>query len=225
MKEVSVLFKELVNEIDTSIKVTSYSSKRFYTCDTKWIRKGKIVFGKTSSDADASSVVTAVVKDTYFEVQSATLVKDVRCPLPFAIVGTKTATNIEWTKADRNLLNKTPLIWLLENHTEKVYGDEASLERDVRLKILFLDETDVTNYYTSDHREQVVEPMLSLEEEFIKVINKKAIYQRLKDFSRDTFSRFGSETENGMLKNILDANLSGIIIDLSVSKYKEPCKC
>jgi hypothetical protein len=152
-------------------------------------------------------------------------VKEVRCPLPFEIVGTKIFTNIEWTKADRNLLNKTPLIWLLENHTEKVYGDEASLERDIRMKVLFLDETDITNYSTSDHREQVVEPMLSLQEEFVKVINNKPIYKRLKDFNRDTFSRFGTETENGMLKNILDANLSGIIIDFSVSKFKEPCKC
>jgi hypothetical protein len=225
MKEVSLLFKEFVDAIDTSINVTSYSNKRFYTCNTKWIRKGKIVFGKTSSGSNATSVVTAVVKDTYFEISSATLVKEVRCPLPFEIVGTKIFTNIEWTKADRNLLNKTPLIWLLENHTEKVYGDEASLERDIRMKVLFLDETDITNYSTSDHREQVVEPMLSLQEEFVKVINNKPIYKRLKDFNRDTFSRFGTETENGMLKNILDANLSGIIIDFSVSKFKEPCKC
>lgn len=225
MKEVSVLFKELVDEIDTNITTTSYSNKRFYTCDTKWIRKGKIVFGKTSSGNSASSIVTSVVKDTYFEVSSATLVKEVRCPVPFDIVGTKIFTNIEWTKADRNLLNKTPLIWLLENHTEKVYGDEASLERDIRMKILFLDETDINNYSTSDHREQVVEPMLSLQNEFVKVLNKKPIYKRLKDFSRDTFSRFGTENENGILKNILDANLSGIIIDISVSKFKEPCKC
>jgi hypothetical protein len=225
MRDISVLFEEIVNKIDTSIEVSSYSSKRFYTCNTKWIRPGKIIFGKTSSDADASSVVTSVVKDTYFEIESATLVKSVRCPLPFPITGTKLATNIEFEKKDKNMLNKTPLVWLLENHSEKLYGLEASLERDLEMTILFLDETDVLNYYTKDHRLQVSEPMIALQEEFEKVINNFALYKRLNSFNRKVFSRFGTETENGMYKNILDANLSGTIITYTVSKYKDACKC
>jgi hypothetical protein len=225
MRDISVLIDEIVDKIDTSINVSSYSNKRFYTCNTKWIRVGKIVFGKTSGDADASSVVTSVVKDTYFEIESATLVKSVRCPLPFVITGTKLATNIEFTKKDNNLLNKTPLIWLLENHSEKIYGIDSSIERDLEMTILFLDETDVLNYYTKDHRLQVTEPMIALQEEFEKVINNFALYKRLISFNRKVFSRFGTETENGMYKNILDANLSGTIITYSVSKYKDACKC
>jgi hypothetical protein len=225
MRDISVLFEEIVDNIDTSIEVKSYSNKRFYTCNTKWIRAGKIIFGKTSSNTEVSSVVTSVVKDTYFEIESATLVKSVRCPLPFAITGTKLATNIEFTKKDNNLLNKTPLVWLLENHSEKLYGIDSSLERDMEMTVLFLDETDVLNYYTKDHRLQVSEPMIALEEEFEKVINNFALYRRLISFNRKVFSRFGTETENGMYKNILDANLSGIIITYSVSKYKDACKC
>ena len=225
MRDISVLIDEIVDKIDTSINVTSYSNKRFYTCNTKWIRVGKIVFGKTSGGADASSVVTSVVKNTYFEIESATLVKSVRCPLPFVITGTKLATNIEFTKKDNNLLNKTPLIWLLENHSEKIYGIDSSIERDLEMTILFLDETDVLNYYTKDHRLQVTEPMIALQEEFEKVINNFALYKRLISFNRKVFSRFGTETENGMYKNILDANLSGTIITYSVSKYKDACKC
>lgn len=225
MRDISVLFEEIVGKIDTSIEVNSYSNKRFYTCNTKWIRVGKIIFGKTSTGSDASSVVTNVVKDTYFEIESATLVKSVRCPLPFVITGTKLATNIEFAKKDNNLLNKTPLVWLLENHSEKIYGLEASLERDLEMTVLFLDETDVKNYYTKDHRLQVSEPMIALQEEFEKVINNFALYKRLSSFNRKVFSRFGTETENGMYKNILDANLSGIIITYSVSKYKDACKC
>lgn len=225
MRDISVLFEEIVDKIDTSIEVNSYSNKRFYTCNTKWIRVGKIVFGKTSTDADTSSVVTAVVKDTYFEVESATLIKSVRCPLPFVITGTKLATNIEFTKKDNNLLNKTPLVWLLENHSETLYGIDSPVERDMEMTVLFLDETDVKNYYTKDHRLQVSEPMIALQEEFEKAINKFSIYKRLEKFNRKVFSRFGTETENGMYKNILDANLSGIIITYSVSKYKDACKC
>ena len=225
MRDISVLFEEIVSKIDTSIEVKSYSNKRFYTCNTKWIRAGKIIFGKTAGNTDATSIVTLVVKDTYFEIESATLVKSVRCPLPFAITGTKLATNIEFTKKSNNLLNKTPLVWLLENHSEKLYGIDSSLERDMEMTVLFLDETDVLNYYTKDHRLQVSEPMIALEEEFEKVINNFALYRRLISFNRKVFSRFGTETENGIYKNILDANLSGIIITYSVSKYKDACKC
>ena len=225
MRDISVLFEEIVDKIDTSIEIKSYSNKRFYTCNTKWIRAGKIIFGKTSTGADASSVVTNVVKDTYFEIESATLVKSVRCPLPFVITGTKLATNIEFAKKDNNLLNKTPLVWLLENHSETLYGIDSSIERDMEMTVLFLDETDILNYYTKDHRLQVSEPMIALQEEFEKAINKFSLYKRLEKFNRKVFSRFGTETENGMYKNILDANLSGIIITYTVSKYKDACKC
>jgi len=225
MRDVSVLLEEIVDKIDTTINVSSYSNKRFYTCNTKWIRVGKIIFGKTAGGADATSVVTSVVKDTYFEIESATLVKSVRCPLPFPITGTRLATNIEWTKADTNLLNKTPLIWLLENHDEKLFGIDSPIEREMSWTILFLDETNIEQYYTKDHRLQVTEPMIALEEEFEKVINNFALYKRLGTFNRKVFSRFGTETESGMYKNILDANLSGTILTYSVTKYKDACKC
>jgi hypothetical protein len=149
----------------------------------------------------------------------------VRCPLPFVITGTKLATNIEFAKKDNNLLNKTPLVWLLENHSETLYGADSPVERDMEMTVLFLDETDVLNYYTKDHRLQVSEPMIALQEEFEKAINKFSLYKRLERFNRKVFSRFGTETENGMYKNILDANLSGIIITYTVSKYKDACKC
>ena len=93
------------------------------------------------------------------------------------------------------------------------------------MKILFLDETNILDFTIEQHRQQVVQPMIKLQEEFVKVIDKNAIYKRLKDFNRDTFSRFGKETENGVIKNILDANLSGVIIDISVPKFKDMCKC
>jgi hypothetical protein len=116
-------------------------------------------------------------------------------------------------------------VWLLENHSETIYGMDSSIERDMEMTVLFLDETDVKNYYTKDHRLQVSEPMIALQEEFEKAINKFSLYKRLEKFNRKVFSRFGTETENGMYKNILDANLSGIIITYTVSKYKDACKC
>ena len=61
MRDISVLFEEIVGKIDTSIEVKSYSNKRFYTCNTKWIRVGKIIFGKNSS----SSFIIYFQKELY----------------------------------------------------------------------------------------------------------------------------------------------------------------
>lgn len=228
MIEVGELFRGLVSQIDASIKVTRRQVVTgdnayviHYTCDTKWARYGKMLYGyNDESEILAVSTDEYIITKGYFEEQTSYSLTP-----PFAIVGTPMATNIEWTNYSRNLATKTPLIWLLENHTEKVYGAEASLERDINMKVLFLDETDILKYTIEQHRQQVVQPMIKLQEEFIKVIDENTIYKRLKDFNRDTFSRFGKETENGVIKNILDANLSGIIIDISVPKFKDMCKC
>jgi len=233
MIEVGELFRDIVSGIDCFINVTSRSVSSngqgyviHYTSNTKWARYGKTLYGYDDSQVQFGQEIIAVSKDEYI-ITKGYLAKQTyyRLTTPFPIVGTPIATNIEWTKYSNDLTTKTPLIWLLENHTEKVYGAEASLERDINMKILFLDETNILDYTIEQHRQQVVQPMISLQEEFVKVIDKNAIYKRLKDFNRDTFSRFGKETENGMIKNILDANLSGVMIDISVPKFKDMCKC
>lgn len=233
MIEVGELFRGLVSEIDSFIKVTRrevYNNDGgyviHYTNNTKWARAGKSFYGYDDSQVQFGQEILEVSTDEYIKTKGYLGQQNYyRITPPFPIVGTPIATNIEWTKYSNDLTTKTPLIWLLENHTEKVYGAEASLERDINMKILFLDETNILDFTIEQHRQQVVQPMIKLQEEFVKVIDKNAIYKRLKDFNRDTFSRFGKETENGMTKNILDANLSGIMIDISVPKFKDICKC
>jgi hypothetical protein len=225
MRDISVLFEELVSQINGDIKITSVVGTTFNTCDTKWMRKGKKIWGLTNTDVLKETKIKTLIKDTSFELEDNTIVKGIYLSPPFALVGTKIATNNEFILKDRDLLKKTPLIWLLESHNEKVYNTEASLERDIKMRIIFLDETNVAQYKTTDHRLQVVEPMIALQEEFIKVLNKKPIYKTLKDFNRNVFSRFGVESDKGVIQNILDADLSGIVIEFTTSKYKEPCKC
>jgi hypothetical protein len=33
------------------------------------------------------------------------------------------------------------------------------------------------------------------------------------------------ENDKGMLQNILDANLSGVSLEVTLSRYKQKCKC
>jgi hypothetical protein len=105
------------------------------------------------------------------------------------------------------------------------FGRESVIEFESDLRLFFLDETNVTQYLNSAHRENVVEPMERLLNEFLNVVNSDREYKTVEDYEVITFSRFGVENEQGMFKNVLDANLSGVELRVTLSKYKEKCKC
>jgi hypothetical protein len=226
INEITFEVNELVDQIDTSI-VGTYDSEttQFVSCNTKWARVGKNV-----KDVDGNSyVITAVVTDEYVtlsplghenEPTNVVYLND-----PFWITGTKLATNSEWSKAEKNLMKKTPLIWLLEVIRLRRYGRDSVIEFESDLRLFFLDETNVAQYYTADHRENVVYPMERLCDEFIKVVEANRNYQTIENYDIITFSRFGVERDNGMFQNVLDANLSGVELRITLTKYKENCKC
>ena len=110
---------------------------------------------------------------------------------PFYISGTKIATNNEWTISGNDLTTKTPLAWLLEIIRVRKYGRGNTIDFESDIRMFFLDETDITNYYTKDHRENVVYPMQNLAMEFIEIIQENRQFQTLEDFELITFSRFG----------------------------------
>jgi len=229
MKEVTELFDAIVLDIDSSIKIYSIESlsgnTTIKTCNTKWARKGKKISLELMDDSVLELKIASVINNEEIVVGGTHDIKSVMLLNPFKISGTKTSTNNEWNKADRDLTKKTPLIWLYPNYTEKVYGDEASLERTITMSIAFLDETNPKFQKNEEHIENAVIPMKNLVYEFIKSFNNKAIYKKLKDYSLKTYSRFGVETDSGIIQNILDADLAGVVLTVTLDKFKEPCKC
>lgn len=226
MIEASEYVKDLVLKIDNTIQ-GSYDplTGRTLVCNTKWARVGKVV-----KDAeDKEYLVTELVTDEYLVatplIGETNLSGTIYLPELFFITGTKRATNTEWTIADANLSNKLPLVWLLEVISETGFGKMSAVEKEMDLRLFFLDETDPSQYYTADHREQVVKPMQKLMLEFIKVVENERTYKPIENYRFKTFSRFGVENDKGMLQNILDANLSGVSLELTLTRYKLKCKC
>ncbi len=227
MIDASIYINKIVTQINTSIfgEYDAGSGKTF-VCDTKWARQGKII---TDSN-DVKFRITEIDYDNYIIAEA---IDGSAIPLegliylqnPFYITGTKLATNREWTIVSNNLENKTPLVWLLEIINEVGYGRESSIERDISTRLFFLDETDPAQYYTQDHRKQVVVPMQKLMEAFIEVVNNDRMYEPIDTYNYKTFSRFGVEQDTGVIENILDANLSGVALDLTLTRFKENCKC
>lgn len=227
MDEITQVVSQLVSSIDRSIYGTATATPDVLEfCKTKWGRKGKLiedqsanVFQITAINYDEDMTAVSIPTGTSFSEGEYLL------PEPFFISGTKLATNREWTIADSNLMRKTPIVWLLETIDETRFGRGDSREFEASLRMFFLDETDIKNYYTEDHRREVVLPMQKLVAEFIEAVNSDVRFKAVEDYRMRTFSRFGVENENGMFQNVLDANLSGVELTISLTKFKTNCKC
>lgn len=225
IQDLSDVIENFVQQIDPVITGTwDSATKTFFTTDYKYARIGK----KVTDGANKTFLITNISGNllTLKPLTSTLNVSgNITLPEPFYITGTRLATNNEWNEADRDLMKKTPLAWLLETIRMKVYGRGSSYDWESEFRIFFLDETNVTQYYTADHREQVVKPMTKLAQMFIDIITNDFRFVPFEDYELITFSRFGVEQENGMFQNVLDANLSGVELRLRLIKYKPVSKC
>lgn len=226
MIEASQYIEQIVNNIDTSITGShNVGDGLFYTCNTKWARVGRIVTDVLGNEYR----ITEIETDVYIKVESIVpaLILDNICYLstPYFLTGTKLSANAEWSIVDPNLENKLPLIWLLEIISETGYGKGSAFDRDIETRLFFLDETDPSQYYTKDHREKVVIPMQKLMNAYLESIENLRSYKSIENFRYRTFSRFGVEQDSGVVQNILDANLSGVALELTITRYKINCKC
>lgn len=224
--EISNIVKDLVLSIDNTIVGTfDEASGKTYFCNTKWARIGKQV---TDEGGDIY-LITDIEPNEWIIAEPVNGQNDlngiVYLPELYWITGTKLAANMEWTKANKTVMSKTPLIWLVELIRYRKFGRESTIDFESDLRLFFLDETNVTQFYTADHRDNVVYPMEQLVNEFIGVIKANKSFETIENYEVITFSRFGVEQQNGMFKNILDANLSGVELRINLRKYKQNCKC
>jgi hypothetical protein len=219
IKDISRYVGNLVSSIDNKIiGVYDPVAEVTETCKTKYARPGKYV----TDESNNQFLITEVETDEY--IKSGTADGTLSLAVPYYINGTKIAANREWSIADENLFNKTPIVWLLHDLRYFKYGRESVFDWESDIRVFFLDETDILNYYTKDHITNVVEPMTELALLFIEAVNLDRRYLTIDQYEMINFTRFGTEQENGYFQNILDANLSGVELRLKLTRYKENCK-
>lgn len=219
-KDVSQAVEDLVGLIDnTVLGLYDPFEQKTYTCDTSYARVGKYI----TDQVNGPLLITAVETDEYIVAGNASGV--LTLPEPYFVPGTKISANNEWTKFSNDLTQKTPLVWLLHDVRYVKFGRESVYEWESDLRIFFLDETDIVNYLTKDHIDNVVVPMSKLAGKFIDVVNNDRNYKTLDTYEIVNFTRFGTEQANGYFQNILDANLSGVELRIKLTKYKQNCKC
>jgi hypothetical protein len=220
IEDISQAIEGLVGQLDNTFEgVFNTSLDVIEVCNTKWARAGKML---TFENGDY--LIESISYDQYF-VTGLPQTGVFTLAQPYFVSGTRISANREWTIADNNLMDKTPLVWLLHDIRYRKFGRESVFEWEADLRLFFLDETNTAQFYTRDHIQNVVVPMSKLAEEFIKVVNANRSYLTLDQWEVLNFTRFGTEREGGSFSNILDANLSGVELRITLTKYKENCKC
>lgn len=231
IKDISFDIENVVNAIDNNLYgELNLALKKYETCDAKYSRAGKYLHYVDSNGDLNRTTINYVEDDNVYYLGALQALAPYANPLfwlqkPFFVSGTHISANREWSVFDKDLMKKTPLIWLLETTRVKKYGRESVYDYSGDLRIFFLDETNPAQYKTRDHLEQAVNPMHNLAQLFLNTLAKDVKFKPVDEFELITFARFGVERQDGIFQNIIDANLSGVELRLNLTKYKQNCKC
>lgn len=220
---VYIVREEIVNKMDSTVTVNSFVGNVLSVCNPKWSRIGKTVkdhLGNeyTIMEVDYTNSTITVHPIGAWTFSGTTLLIN----RPTFFVGTPIATNSEWGAFTSDERNKVPFIWMVEPTRETFLGGNASLERNSNLRIVFLDSNDIQQWLTMDTHDNRLQALYYMVEEFVRVIKTNPVFfSEEMPYNVVNFTKFGKETAQGVEKNIIDANLTGIDLTITVSVFPQ----
>ena len=229
-----ILEFEIIDKIDTTVKVVYASPVENNTqvirlCDVKFLRLFGVMwyldeseyFSVLTYNEDGSLTIKA--SNDGIEAYKGQVLK---LKKPFYLKGTPMAVNFEWNKLNQVQGLKLPLIWLLRPIKQKFF-DDSILDRRSELVLYLVCEANFADDWTDELDEKNVIPLLNLANEIVNAINNnKKMFNKVLDWEALDLSKFGTEEKNGMVKNILDAKLSGVELSVSLEvREQTECKC
>jgi len=192
------------------------------TCDTYWIRKYLDI---TINSVEYS--VLSFVKDTSITISSATLVTSTSFVLtaPYYFHGSPMQVNNEFL-IQKNEANKYPLVYLVESLTDSHYDELDSKDKDMNLRIFFLDSFANKNDEVDAHYTNVIVPLNASLNYFVELLKSDSTTL---PFSYDVTNRVKVgvySTNQGNTSQIFEDPLDGVEFVATVTTLKSTnCKC
>lgn len=224
---------EIFANIDKTVEITAIvsaggGSTVVTLCKNKWIRVGQVITDGLSKEwliasiaANGDVTLTDPTSPTALVKRQVLTIKD-----PQYLFGTHWSANNEYTLRGKDSRTKLPLVWLVENIREEEFGIKSSLERNAQLRFYFLDDNNPTQYLNADYRLNVITPMIGLKDAFIQAVKDNLLFDVLESWTTRNLTRFGNENEKGYFENVLDENLSGVELVITLPIFKRgDCKC
>lgn len=186
------------------------------TCNTYWIRK----FLDLTIDGN-SYVVSSFIKDTSITIQSSPLVTvdSFILTAPYYFHGSPMQVNNEFLIQKQDA-NKYPLVYLVESLTDNYYDELNSLDKDMNLRIFFLDSFANKNDEVDAHYSSVIMPLNSSLNYFVEKLKSDSTTL---PFSYDVTNRVKVgvySTNQGNTTQIFEDPLDGVEFVSTVTVYK-----
>ena len=192
------------------------------TCDTYWIRKYLDI---TINSVEYS--VLSFVKDVSITISSTTLVTSTSFVLtaPYYFHGSPMQVNNEFL-IKKNEANKYPLVYLVESLTDNHYDELDGKDKDMNLRIFFLDSFANKNDEVDAHYTNVIVPLNASLDYFVELLKSNPI---TRPFSYDITNRVKIgvySTNQGNTSQIFEDPLDGVEFVATVTTLKSTnCKC
>lgn len=141
--------------------------------------------------------------------------------------GTPIATGTELNQIQR-AVDKTPMIWMMENFTERFNEDDlVRVERETDLRLFFLTQANHFQWMTETSYQKTIRPMRRLMEMFVNALKQDSQFDTLKlTYNVQNYSKFGVYiNEKGMPTNKFADNLSGVEMQFTLVRFKPDCCC
>lgn len=215
---------EIIANIDNSIHVQSVlaagSEYTLTVCATKWARVGLKITDESLTEFTITGVSSNQIVCTGVNPWNG----HGQLQVYKFFIGTQMSTNKEWKEFDSDERKKVPFIWMVEPTKEEVQPRGSSVERISDLRLIFLDDNNVLSWQTTDTHEQRLYAIYQAVEYFVKAVKANRRFKRLEGFTVKNFTRLGKEMEEGFVANVIDANLTGVELRLSLPIYKASCR-
>lgn len=230
-KESSIdIIGAVVASMTFPVQITNVSSvgnvHTLTVCDIYHAQPGFIV----TIDGNQYTITDITAPDTMVVTGSAPIVvASFFLYTPVYFHGTPIETNVELLQED-NANDKTPMVWFLENFTDRFFDDsEDTREREIKFRLFFLTQANHEQWLVDDAYHNAIEPMRRLMENFIEKLRAVPARFGLIDFEYEAinYAKFGVYINNkGMEKSLFADKLAGCELNMSLTIYKyEGCGC
>lgn len=213
--ELTDILQEVVDTIDLSMEIVDYSrtgtTHEIELCDVKWLQIGRtITIGSASFVVNSINDSTNVITCTGSAVDITANTFNIYAPVFF--YGTPLEQD-QKLKAIRETVDKTPMVYLLLNYSERNNEDtEDPIEREVSCRLFFLTAS-IHEKRSEDIQTLYVKPMSRLRQNFMTALKSMKGTFNTENLTTDTIPqyKFGVYiTNTGTQKSFFADKLSGV---------------
>lgn len=149
---------------------------------------------------------------------------------PFFFHGTPIQQGVE-LKQKKQAFNKTPMVWMYEQFTDRFFEDPADkTERNITMRLFFLTQAKTDKWLTDDSYANAIKPMNRLAENFknqldVPVGGVKRFDTDTLEFDMLNYHKFGVFINNkGMEDSLWADKLAGCEMSITLPVFRdEPC--